>query len=167
MNWKTLTSYASIILLVLPSLALAQNPSGAISDWSAVRSVSPGEKLSVRLKDGKKMEGRLLSVSDAMLTMDRGNRSTDIDRQAVEKVYRLVPKSVGKAVGKSALIGAGIGFGAGAIVGVSAGSYEDLETAGLVGILGGLGAAIGAGIGAIVGGISGSGDKKVMIYDAK
>jgi len=167
MNWKTFASHALIMLLALPTLALAQKSSGSVSDWLAVRSISSGEKLSVKLKDGKKMEGRLVSISDATLTIDRGNRSTDIDRQSVEKVYRLVPKSVGKSIGKSALIGAGIGFGAGTGVSLAAGSYEDLETGELIGILGGLGAAIGAGIGALVGAVSGSGNKKVLIYDTK
>ncbi|HWP42548.1 MAG TPA: hypothetical protein VNO14_04885 [Blastocatellia bacterium] len=167
MNAKTFTSTVLCILLALPSLALAQDAAVASSDWSAVLSISPGEKLSVNLKDGKKFEGRLLRASDTTLIIDRKGRSTDLDRQSIQRVHRLVPKSTGKSIGKSALIGAGIGFGAGATLGIAAGSYEDLETAGLVGILGGIGAAIGAGIGAITGAITGRGNKKVLVYDAR
>jgi hypothetical protein len=167
MKPKSLTSIVLLILLTLPSTGLAQNTSGQSADWAAVRSLVRGEKLSVRLKDGKKLEGRLLDVSDSALTIDRKGSPTDLDQQSVEKVYRLTPKSVGKSIGKSALIGAGIGFGAGAGVSLAAGSYEDLETTELIGILGGIGAAIGAGIGAMVGAISGSGNKKVLVYDSK
>lgn len=167
MKSKSLTSIVLLLLLTLPSIGLAQNSSGQSADWAAVRSLVRGEKLSVRLKDGKKLEGRLLDVSDSGLTIDRKGSPTDLDRQSVEKVYRLTPKSVGKSIGKSALIGAGVGFGAGAGLGIAAGTYEDLETTELIGILGGIGAAIGAGVGAMVGAIAGSGNKKVLVYDSK
>ena len=63
-------------------------------------------------------------------------------------------------------MGSAIGFGVGAGVGIVGGTYEDLETTGLVGFLGGVGAAIGAGIGALVGAIYVKAGR-VLIYEAK
>ena len=133
------------------------------SEWATVQALPGGEKLRVELKDGKKIEGRLLKVSATSLTIERKNTPTDFSRDSIGKVYRFVQKSAGKSIAKSAAIGAGIGFGSGAGVGIAAGSYEDLETAGLVGILGGIGAAIGAGIGALIGSF-GSHQRRELVY---
>jgi hypothetical protein len=123
--------------------------------------------LNVKLKDGKKVEGRLRSVSDTTLTLDRGNRTSDFDRNSIARVQRYVSNSVGKSIGKSTAIGAGVGFGAGAGLGLAAGQYEDIETASLVGIFGAIGAGLGAAIGAIAGAASATGRKKVTIYEVK
>jgi hypothetical protein len=117
----------------------------------------------VELKDGKKLEGRLLNVTSNSLSIDRKNKPTDFNRDSIAKVYRFVKKSAGKSIAKSAAIGAGIGFGAGAGVSFAAGSYEDLDTTELVGLLGGLGAAIGAGIGALVGSF-GRHERRELVY---
>jgi hypothetical protein len=121
----------------------------------------------VKLKDGKKIEGRLRAASDTTLTLDRGNRTSDLDRNTIARVHRYVPNSVGKSIGKSTAIGAGVGFGAGAGVGLAAGQYEDIEAATLVGILGAIGAGVGAAVGALVGVASATGRKKLLIYEVK
>lgn len=166
---KTKLVALTVIIFTIASspAAIAQTITASDEKWRQVQSVPARDKLVVHLKGGNKIEGRLLGVSDAVLTIDRKGQATDLNRQDIDKVYRLIPKSVGKSIGKSALIGAGIGFGAGAGVGLAAGSYEDIETGELVAVLGGISAAIGAGIGALVGAIAGSGNKKALIYDAK
>jgi hypothetical protein len=164
---KKLISFALILCLGLPMAAVA-GQSGAVSnDWAAVRSLPIGDRLSVKLKDGKKMEGRLVAASDTSITLDRGSKTSDVDRNSVAKLQRFVSNSVGKSIGKSTAIGAGIGFGAGAGVGLAAGQYEDLETASLVGILGAIGAGIGAAVGALVGAASATGRKRVTVYESK
>jgi small nuclear ribonucleoprotein (snRNP)-like protein len=145
--------------------ALAKDSPQASRDWSAVRALSLGTKLSVRTKDGKKLDGSLRQVTDTALTIDRDSGSTNVSRDAVEKVYQVLEGSRGKSVAKGAAIGAAIGFGAGAGVGIAAGSYEDLDRGELVAILGGIGAAIGAGIGALAASF-GKKEKKVLIYEA-
>ncbi|MFY9554286.1 MAG: hypothetical protein WAV47_06145 [Blastocatellia bacterium] len=161
---KTKTIVVSLVLsVVLVNTTIAQTVG---REWDAVRSLSSGEKLSVRLKDGKKLDGILRSVSDTLLVLDRGNNASDLARDSVSKVYRIERKSTARSIGKPTLIGAGIGFGIGAGVGIAAGNYEDLGTGELVAVLGGLGAAIGAGIGAIVGAI-GSKERRVLVYEAK
>jgi hypothetical protein len=152
-------------LIANSSLTFAGQAGAPNRQWATVQSTSTGSKLSLRLKDGKKMEGRLLNISDSALTIDRGGKSTDVKRDSIEKVYRVEQKSRGKSVAKGALIGAGIGFGAGAGVGIAAGQYEDLETAELVGILGGIGAAIGAGLGALFSSF-GKKEQKILIYES-
>jgi small nuclear ribonucleoprotein (snRNP)-like protein len=136
----------------------------SLSDWEAVKALSVGEKLNVRLKDGKKREGTVRSVSDTQLVLTRRTSIDDLDRAAISKIHRIVPRSTARSIGKSTAMGAGIGFGTGAGVGIWGGSYEDLETAGLVGLLGGFGAAVGAGIGALVGAIYVK-PRKVLIYE--
>jgi hypothetical protein len=153
-------------LIANSTISFAGQASDPNRQWADVQATSTGNKLSLRLKDGKKMEGRLVNISDTALTIDRGSKSTDVTRDSIAKVYRVEPKSKGKSVAKGALIGAGIGFGAGAGVGIAAGNYEDLETAELVGILGGIGAAIGAGLGALFSSF-GKKEQKVLIYENK
>jgi hypothetical protein len=172
-NMKRLISFALIICLALPIVAAAgqsnqSNTSSTSSgDWSVVQSVTLGDKLSVKLKDGKKVEGRLRAASDTTLTLDRGNKTSDLDRNSIARIHRYVPNSVGKSIGKSTAIGAGVGFGAGAGLGLAAGQYEDIETAALVGIFGAIGAGVGAAVGAIVGAASATGRKKMLIYEVK
>jgi hypothetical protein len=166
-NMKKLISFALILCLALPMAAVAGQSNTASSDWAAVQSVPLGDRLSIKLKDGKKMEGKLLAASDTSITLDRGNKTSDLDRNSIAKLQRYVSNSVGKSIGKSTAIGAGIGFGAGAGVALAADQYEDIETAGLVGILGAIGAGIGAAVGALVGAASATGRKKVLIYEVK
>lgn len=164
MKSKSVALIMIVLTLLLNSTLVnaGQNDSTA---WAAVQALSSGEKLKVELKDGKKMEGRLLNVSNSSVTIDRKNKPTDLSRDSIAKVYRYVQKSAGKSIAKSAAIGAGIGFGAGAGVGIAAGNYEDLGTAELIGFLGGIGAAIGAGIGALVGSF-GRHERRELVYQS-
>ena len=163
MKTKALTTIVLFVLLADARIAVAQT--GSTSEWEAVRAVPLGEKLSVRLKNGKKVEGIVRSVSDGLLVLNRGTAAVDLTRDSIAKAYHLVPRSTARSIGKSTALGAGIGFGVGAGVGIWGGTYEDLETAGLVGLLGGFGAAIGSGIGAFVGAVYIK-PRKVLIYEA-
>jgi hypothetical protein len=66
----------NIVVLVLFANAntiAAQNTTGTAQEWEAVKALVPGEKLSVRLKDGKKkVEGTVRGVSDTQLLLTRG-----------------------------------------------------------------------------------------------
>ena len=163
MKTQALIKIVLFVLLADASIAVGQTSSPR--EWEAVRAVAAGEKLSVRLKDGKKVEGTVRRVSDGLLVLNRGTSTVDLNRDSIAKVYHLVPRSTAKSIGKSTAMGAGIGAGVGTCVGIWGGTYEDLETAGLVALLGGFGAAIGSGIGAFVGAVHVK-PRKVLIYEA-
>lgn len=164
-----MTSRTLVFLLIVSTLLVSVTPAlaqqaGVSSDWATVQAMAPGEKVSIETKDGKKMKGRLRSVSDTMVTLDRGSKTSDLSRDSISRVYRMVG-SAGKSVGKAAAIGAAIGGGAGVGLGIASGGYEDLSKGEIAGILGLVGAGIGAGIGAIVGGL-GSKETKVLVYQS-
>lgn len=161
-----LVNVVMLVVLANAGTIVAQTVADTAREWEAVRALAVSEKLSVRLKDGKKVEGTVRSVSDTLLVLNRGNVTNDLNRDAIAKVYRVVRRSIGRSIGKATAMGSAIGFGVGAGVGIVGGTYEDLETTALVGFLGGFGAAIGAGIGALVGTIYVK-PARMLIYDAK
>ena len=155
-----------VVVALLMNLTPAMAQQGTAStDWSAVTAISPGEKLRIELKDGKKINGRLHTVSDSMITLERGSKTNDVSRDSISRVYRMVG-STGKSVGKAAAIGAAIGGGIGVGLGIASGGYEDISRGEIAAILGVVGAGLGAGVGAIVGGL-GSKEKRVLVYESK
>ena len=147
-------------LLGTPTTSLAQATDPiATGMWAGVERVPPGEKLLVKLKDGTKLKGRLRSVSDTGLSLSRRNKTMDVDRERVQQIFRLMPKSATK----SALIGAGAGAAGGAAIGAVAGRDWVIKTAASVPI----GATLFGVIGSVVGYAVGKArQKRVLIYDA-
>jgi hypothetical protein len=163
------TRQFATIFILLTSFLLAPvtlKAQAGTSDWSLLSSVASGSKLSVKLRNGKKIDGRLSSVSDTSLTLMVKNTATDIKRDDISSVHTLNGTSTKKAT----LIGLGLGAGAGAIAGValdagadSGRGFEDFDNA-----VAGAITIIGAGVGALAGYLVGrSGKKKVLIYEAK
>ena len=135
-----------------------------MNDWSRVSTLPGGSKLSVKLKNGKTVNGELNSASDATLSLTVKNATREITRDEVATVHEVTKKSAAKAT----LIGTGIGAGAGAAAGAISDSakddgFEKLDSA-ATGVL----AVAGAGVGALVGYLVGrSGNKRVLVYEAK
>lgn len=154
-------SLVLVVSLLLSPVVLAQNTTAQAGDWSALKTVAQGSKLSVKLKDGKSVEGKLSGVSDTALSLSVKGKPVDLNRNDVQRVYQLEGKSATKAT----LIGAGVGAGAGAAIGASGGDdgfgpSKGVFAAGF--------AVLGAGAGAIAGYLIGrSGHKRVLIYEAK
>jgi hypothetical protein len=150
------------LLLLSPVTLMAQ---GGTSDWTRLTSVPSGSKVSVKLRNGKNIDGTFSSVSDTSLTLMVKNTSTEVKRDDVRSVhYR-----GGNSAKKSTLIGLGVGAGVGAVLGLAAdassdsGGFEafDNAAAGAITVLG-------AGVGALTGFLIGkTGKKKVLIYEAK
>ena len=163
MKSKAVINIVLFVLMANANIAVAQTR--AKGEWESVRALAAGEKLSVRLKDGKKVEGTLRSVSDVLLVLNRGNSAVDLNRDSIAKAYQIFPRSTARSIGKSTAMGTVIGFGVGAGVGIWGGTYEDLDAAPLIAFLGGCGAAIGSGIGAFVGAVYVK-PRKVLIYEA-
>ncbi len=149
-------------LLHSPATLTAQT---VLNDWSRLNAVASGSKLSVKLKDGKIVEGTLRSVSDSGLSLTVKNADRELRRDDVKTVNEISSKSVKKAT----LVGLGLGAGAGAVVGIAGDASSDDDgfekidnvAAGAVTILG-------AGVGALTGFLIGrSGKKRVLIYEAR
>ncbi len=143
--------------------AVTVTAQGQTNDWSKVAALASGSNLSVKLKNGKTVNGTLSSVSDSTLSLTAKNAPVEIKREEVQTVHEVVKKGGG---GKGALIGSAVGAGAGAGLGVAADANDDgLEVHN--GVTAGL-AVIGAGVGALVGYFIGrSGSKRVLVYEAK
>ena len=111
---KQIAARRSAIIVVLllsfllsPVTLVAQT---GTNDWSRLSSATSGTKLSVKLKDGKKVEGTLTNVSDASLSLTVKNAAKEIRREDIASVHEVLKKGAGKAT----LIGMGVGAGVGA-----------------------------------------------------
>ena len=149
-------------ILVAPLSSAAQN-SSSTSDWEALRSVSADTKIAIKLKTGKTIEGKLLTVSDSSITLSRNNTSTEIKREEVKSVHQVIKKSATAGT----LIGLGVGAGAGAGLGAIGASnddngFEKIDHAATAGL-----AVVGAGVGALTGYLIGRrGSKRILVYES-
>jgi hypothetical protein len=145
------------LTLLQTAPAFAATPD-ALADWSALQTLSPGQKIVVRTKDGDRLTGRFDSASDLLLNYEEDNgRKVSLKRESI----KLVQLNRGKSRGKGALLGAAIGGGAALAFGGWAYSQGDFHPSVVYGP-GALGAGIGAGIGAALG----KGNKNETVYEA-
>ena len=148
-------------LLLSPVTLTAQTN---LSDWSRLNAVALGSKLSVKLKDGKTVEGILRSVSDSGLSLTVKNADRELRRDDVRTVHEISKKSVKKAT----LIGLGVGAGAGAVLGIIGDASNDDGFETFDNAVAGAYTILGAGVGALSGFLIGrSGKKRVLIYEAR
>jgi hypothetical protein len=155
----------TILLSLLFLCPLTLTAQTGLSNWSRLNSVASGSKLSVKLKDGKTVEGSLRSVSDTGLSLTVKNAERELRRDDVLSVHEISAKSVKKAT----LIGLGVGAGAGAVVGIvgdatsNDNGFEKIDNVAAAAVT-----ILGAGVGAVSGFLIGkSGKKKVLLYEAK
>ena len=147
-------------LLLSPVTLVAQ---ATTSDWSRLNSVVTGSKLSVKLRNGNKVDGTLSNVTDTALTLMVKNSSRELRRDDIRTIHQ----TGGSSATKATLIGMGLGAGAGAITGAIGNSGDDTFPATddiVIGVLVGLGAGVGALGGFLVGK---SIKKKELIYEAR
>lgn len=145
--------YALILALALVQPIAAQSyvtggtaqTKATRGDWSAIQSISPGEKIVVRMKDGERMTGRFDSATDANINFKHDGKQVTLTRESVGRVQ----VERGKARIKGALAGAAIGGG----LGTAGGGYLVARGANVPAMVGSsvLGAAAGAAIGAALG----------------
>jgi hypothetical protein len=152
----------SLILVASLLLAPVASAQTAAGDWSALRTVATGSRLSVKLKTGQTVEGKLTGVTDDALSLSVKNRPTDLKREEVQSVHEVRKRSATKAT----LIGLGAGAGAGAALGAASDSssdgFEGIDTAVTAGLT-----VLGAAAGALTGFLIGkSGRKRVLVYEA-
>ncbi|MET0624220.1 MAG: LSm family protein [Pyrinomonadaceae bacterium] len=149
--------FALLLTFTQAAPAFAATPR-ALDDWSALQTLSAGQRLVIRTKDGDRLTGRFDSVSDLLLNYVEDNgRKVSLRRESI----KVVQLNRGKSRGKAALLGAVIGGGAGLALGGWAYAQDDFNAA-IVYAPGALGAGIGAGIGAALG----KGNKNETVYEA-
>lgn len=152
----------SLVLIASLLLSPAVSAQTAGRDWSALKAVASGSKLSVKLKSGKTVEGRLTGVSDDALSLTVGGKPTDLKAVEVLRVY-----TVGGGSAKTgALIGLAVGAGAGAATGAVGSSgdsgFDKIDQAATAGLT-----VLGAGAGALIGyAVGRSRRKRVLVYEA-
>ncbi len=141
-----------------PAAAAQQSRARALDDWSALQTLSPGQKLVVRTKDGDRLTGRFDSASDLLLNYEEDNgRKVSLTRESI----KLVQLNRGKSRLNGALLGAAIGGGGGLAFGGWAYAQDDFNAT-IIAAPALLGAGIGAGIGAALG----KGNKNETVYEA-
>jgi hypothetical protein len=160
-----IVAFALMAMLAKPQAAFAQSqPAPIIGSWEGLKAIPPGDEVRVGLRNGQKLKGRLISISDTALTLARGDITTDVTRGDALRVHRVITKSAKKATLIGLGIGAGVGgIGSGAAVASASGSGE----AGEYGLVVLIYAAIGAGVGALIGYIAGSRKHRTLIYETR
>ena len=128
-------------------------------DWSAVQALSPGEKISVRTKDGDRLDGRFESASDILIVFERRGRKVSLARDSIGLVQLDRGKSRKKGVLWGIAIGGGIGFAVGGVLYFP--HRDDMVDTTVPAMT-----ALGAGIGAGIGGGFGKGNKNETVYEA-
>ena len=144
------------LLITQFTTAFAQTSSG---NWSAVQAMTTDERLIVRQKDGKTIEGKMIEANETNLTLSRNNRVVNISRDSIRQIQHVKGKA---AKGKWALIGTGIGAAAGAGIGATkvSANRDDSEIWVPVGLI------FGAGAGAVGGLLFGASRRdRTVIYE--
>lgn len=145
--------------LIVPMQVAAQQPSPALQSWSALQALPAAQALLIETQNSPAVKGPFVSVTDAMLMIERRAANTELPRAQIKRVFRLTGKPRGRSAWKGASIGGAIGAGAGLIFYLPA--PDDTEVL-VVPILAGFGAGLGAGLGALIG----KGQRRELIYTA-
>ena len=147
----------ALLFTFAPSAVAATPGTPAAADWSAVRALTPGERVRVSTKDGDRLKGRFESATDTDISFTEDGRRVTLRRDQIKRV------EVGhRNRWKGALIGGGIGTGTGAAVG----GYTVARTDHFGGDPLYVGLAVGAGVGAAIGAAVGFQTDYETVYEA-
>ena len=130
-----------------------------LDDWSAVQTLSPGQKIVVRTKDGDRLTGRFDSANDLLINFTDSGRKVSLTRESIRRVQLDRGNSRGKGILVGAAIGAGAGFAVGSFLYFP---FRDDMVGAVVPVSAALGTAIGAGVGAA----TGRGNRNETVYEA-
>ncbi|MFL6257628.1 MAG: hypothetical protein ACJ74T_21700 [Pyrinomonadaceae bacterium] len=150
----------ALLFTLAPATTAAAKTTPAPADWSAVQSLSAGQKIIVRTKDGDRLTGTFDSATDLLITFTDDGKKVSLTRESIQ----LVQLNRSKSRLNGGLLGAAIGGGAALAIGGWVYSQGGGDFNGLVVYGPGL---VGAGIGAGVGAALGKGNKNETIYEAQ
>jgi hypothetical protein len=147
----------ALLFTLAPFAHVSAKTPNVPADWSAVQTLSPGEKVRVSTRDGDRLKGSFDSADDSNITFTHDGRKVSLNRDSIKRI------EIGHSDRlKGALVGAAVGGGAGAGTGTYLLSRTDHLT--MTAIPAGL--AIGAGAGAAVGAALGLGANYETVYEA-
>src|SRR5829696_8827130 len=106
----------TLLFTLAPAATASAKAAPAPADWSAVRALSPGQKIVVRTKDGDRLTGRFDSASDLLINFSDGRRKVSLTRESIRRVQLDRGNSRGKGTLFGAAVGAGAGFAVGAVL---------------------------------------------------
>ncbi len=106
---RALTTLAFVFLFFVSALA-----QGLQDDWDAVKALRAGATVRIQQFGWRQVEGRLVSVDDAVIMIDAEGTTLSLDRQSIHQIERF-----GRQVRKRAGLGLLIGAGGGAVLGYS------------------------------------------------
>jgi hypothetical protein len=87
---------------MLPTISVAQSQGD--NAWSALQAFRRGQKVDVKLKDGKSTSGDFISVTDTVFTLSKEGKTIDVKNAEALRIYRVSEKHIGK----STLIGTAV-----------------------------------------------------------
>jgi hypothetical protein len=147
----------ALLFTLAPAATASAKTTPAPADWSAIQTLSPGEKVRVSTKDGDRLKGRFESATETDINFTEDGRTVTLRRDRIKRV------EVGhKNRLNGALLGAGVAGGAGAGAGAYLLSRTDHLT--MTAIPAGL--VIGAAAGAAFGAAFGLGTDYETVYEA-
>jgi len=154
------------LILTAPGV-MAQQGAAPYQSWDALRQLQAGDKLRVERKAGKKRSGKMVSLSDAELVIERKGKNQSFKRDEVRRVWQVDPPSRLQRV-KSASATGSVRFLVGALIGIGialgaddcSGRCDDEEAAAIA-VMVGLSAA-----GLLVGALMPGDGKRTLIYSA-
>ena len=144
-----------LISSLFSQTVLAQNVK---NDWDGVMKITPGSKLSIKTKTGRKFGGKVTAVTADSITLSTAKApggDMELKRQEIAEIRK---KSGARTAGYAALLG-GVGMAGGYGIGYSVGNATDARFRPEYPTM-----AVGAAVGAIVGAIIGS--RGEVIYKA-
>ena len=158
----------SLVMMAQTPLALAQGDQlSSDQAWELVKQTTLGEKLELKLKDGRKVKGEKVLVSDSELSLTLKNQqAAQFKRDEIRQVWRsLSPDPDKKRLYETVGIGAGLvgGIALAAAVSRTNDSCYDCRGRGI----GMVAAVVGVTTaGALIGRKLGGGGKRMLIYQA-
>lgn len=116
MKTKLTAISLSLIILAQTPLALAQGTQlSSDQAWDLVKQTPLGEKLEVKLKEGRSVKGEMILASDSELSLSLKNQqAAEFKRDEIREVRRVLPPDPDKQK-----LYAGVGVGVGLITGIA------------------------------------------------
>ena len=168
MKTKLAVVCLSLILSAQAQLVLAQSTQLSSNQaWDLVKETALGEKLEVKLKDGRKVKGEKVLISDSELTLTlKKQQAVQFKRDDIRQVWRSMPPDTEKR----SLYGS-VGFGVGLVGGIALAAAVSRQNdpcydcrgrgIGMVAAVVGMST-----VGALIGRKLGGGGKRMLIYQA-